>query len=86
MFQPWRLSRSLRLRRCWGEGAAGVCGPAAASGGHWLLVGSEPLPEVAVGSGEAMQDLHDSSQIIHANASGRARGTGSYEGPHMNQA
>jgi len=31
-------------------------------------------------------DLHGSSQIIRASELARARGTGSYEGPHMNQA
>jgi hypothetical protein len=36
--------------------------------------------------GKAIQDLHGSSQIIRAGGSARARGTGSYEGPHMNQA
>jgi len=37
-------------------------------------------------AGRSMQDLHCSSQIIWASESARARGTGSYEGPHMNQA
>jgi len=36
--------------------------------------------------GKAMQDLHGYSQIIRASESARARGTGSYEGPHINRA
>jgi hypothetical protein len=37
-------------------------------------------------AGKAMQDLHDSSQIIRASELARARGSVSYEGPNMNQA
>jgi hypothetical protein len=50
VLQPGGLCRGLRVRLWWGEGAGGG-GPAAAGGGHGLLVGSEPLPEVAVGRG-----------------------------------
>jgi hypothetical protein len=46
VLQPGGVRRSLSLRRWWG---GGVGCPAAAGGGHWLLVGSEPLPEVVVG-------------------------------------
>jgi hypothetical protein len=52
VFQPGGLSRSFVLCLWWGGGATGGGCPAAAGGGHWLLVGSEPLPEVAVGRGE----------------------------------
>lgn len=41
VFQPGGLDRRQSLRCCW-DGGAGC--PAAAGGGHWLLVGSEPLP------------------------------------------
>jgi len=44
------------------------------------------LPEAVIVSGKAMQDLHGSSQIIWASGSARARGMGSYEDPHMNEA
>jgi hypothetical protein len=86
VFQPGGLSRSFVLRLWWGAGATGGGCPAAAGGGHGLLVGSEPLPEAVIDSGKKLQDLHGSSQIIWASESARARGTGSYEGPHMNQA
>jgi hypothetical protein len=39
----------LGLRLGWGCGAAGGSCLAAAGGGHWLLVGSEPLPEAVIG-------------------------------------
>ena len=48
MFKPGGLGRDLGLSIGWGEGAAGAGGPAAAGGGHWLLVGSGPLPEAAI--------------------------------------
>jgi hypothetical protein len=51
VFEPGGLSRGLGLPRWWGGGAAGGRCPAAAGGEHWLLVGSEPLPEVAVSRG-----------------------------------
>lgn len=41
------------LRCCRGGGDAECGRPGAAGGGHWLLVGSKPLPEAAVvGRGE----------------------------------
>ena len=52
MFQPGWLSRCLGLQRWWGGGAIGEGCLAAAGSGHGLLVGSEPLPEVAVRRGE----------------------------------
>ena len=48
VFKPGRLGRGLSLRRWWRGGAAGGSCPAAVGGGHWLLVESQPLPEVAV--------------------------------------
>jgi hypothetical protein len=53
VFKPGRLSRSLRLRRWGGEGAAGGGWPAAAGGGHGLLMESELLPVAA------MDDMND---------------------------
>ena len=52
MFKPGGLGRDLGLSIGWGEGAAGAGGPAAAGGGHWLLVGSEQLPDELMGSGK----------------------------------
>lgn len=46
MFQPGGLVGEMRLGRG-GAAAEGGCS-AAAGGGHWLLVGSEPLPEAIV--------------------------------------
>ena len=44
MFQPGGLGRQCR----WGSETAGCGCPAAAGGEHWLLVGSEPLPEAGI--------------------------------------
>ena len=86
VFQPGGLSRGLGLRLGWGGSAAGGGCPVAAGGGHGLLMGSEPLPEVGVDRRQAMHDLHGSSQIMRVSELARARGSGPYEGPHMNQA
>jgi hypothetical protein len=82
VFQPGGLGRQCR----WGSDTAGYGHPASAGGGHWLLAGSEPLPEAVFGSGEAMQNLHGSSQIIRASESVRVRGIGSYADPHIDEA
>ena len=47
MLQPGGLGRECRG----GSETAGCGWPAAAGGGHWLLVGSEPLPVAVIGSG-----------------------------------
>lgn len=86
MFKPGEISRGLSLRRWWGGGTAGGGRPAAAGGGHWLLVGSEPLPEVAVRRGEGDAGsawLHSDHPYKRV---GQSEGHGSYEGPHMNRA
>ena len=74
------------LRLWWGGEAAGVCCPAAAGGGHWLLVGSEPLPEAVIGCGQGYSATAW-FQSDHPGKQGRQpRGKGSYAGPYMNQA
>ena len=53
VLQPVGLSRGLGLRLWRGEGDIGGGCPAAAGGGHWLLLGSEPLPEAPVPRAES---------------------------------
>jgi hypothetical protein len=52
VFQPGGLVMKVGVRCCRGGGAGGCGRPVAAGGGHWLLVGSGPLPEAVIGSGE----------------------------------
>ena len=72
MFQPGGLVRQCR----WGSDTAGYGRPAAAGGGHWLLVGSQPLPEAMVGRGES----YAGSAWFQSDHPGRQVGQGEGQG------
>lgn len=78
MFEPLGLGRCSELRLGWGGGATG--------GGHWLLVGSEPLREALIDRRKSHAGSAWFRPGIRASDAATPRGSVSYAGPYMDQA